>query len=157
MKWINFCAIFLRHTQQVLRIFAHNYLRNLLGGDNHKVFPSEDEWDSQGFALYRRNLTQNYMVYSSINHSIITWVDPINSANINTVNVKLLSIFDLQEQWLLTVSAEKYSPTLPTETNSTRTPRRRASRTSWRTSHVNKVNHKVFVQYLYDKKFSKLG
>ena len=82
----------------------------LLGGDTHIFFPSEEECDSYSIALYRSKIYQNYLIYRPVNPSIINLKDPVNSAiPINTVCIKFLSIHDLQEHLLLTVSAEKYS------------------------------------------------
>ena len=77
----------------------------LLGGDNHLFFPTEVEQDLQGVALYQSNLTRNYLVYGSVP----SWEEPLISTTINTVFIKTLTIQDLQEQLLLTVSAEKFS------------------------------------------------
>ena len=38
----------------------------LLSGDNHLVFPSEVERDDHGVALYQSRLTQNYLIYGSV-------------------------------------------------------------------------------------------
>ena len=80
----------------------------LLGGDNHLVFPSEVERDDHGVALYQSKLTQNYLIYGSVEPRTITWTEPLVSTSIKTVFIKSLSIQDLQEQLLLTVSAEKF-------------------------------------------------
>jgi len=53
----------------------------LLGGDNNLFFPSEIEHDSQGMALYRSNLTQEYMVYGSVHSNIVTWVEPLDPSS----------------------------------------------------------------------------
>ena len=78
----------------------------LLGGDNHLMFPSELERDEHGVALYQSKLTQNYLIYGSVEPHTITWTEPLVSTSIKTVFIKSLSIQDLQEQLLLTVSAE---------------------------------------------------
>ena len=53
--------------------FSHSsQVSILLGGDNHLVFPTEMERDSQGVALYLSNLTQNYMIYGSVPPNIIS-------------------------------------------------------------------------------------
>ena len=73
------------------------------------MFPSEVERDDHGVALYQSRLTQNYLIYGSVEPCTITWTDPHVSTSIKTVFIKSLSIQDLQEQLLLTVSAEKFS------------------------------------------------
>ena len=49
------------------------------------------------------------MVYGSLCPNIITWMDPNLSTSIKTLFIKMLSIQDLQEQFLLIVSAEKFT------------------------------------------------
>ena len=81
----------------------------LLGGDNHLFFPTEVEGDLQGVALYQSNLTQSYLVYGLVPSNSITWKEPLISTTINTVFIKSLTIQDLQDQLLLTVSAEDFT------------------------------------------------
>ena len=52
----------------------------LLGGNNNLFFPSEIERDSQGMALYRRNLTQGYMVYGSVPSSLMCVLLSVNKS-----------------------------------------------------------------------------
>ena len=81
----------------------------LLGGDNHKFFPSEEEHDDYEVALFRSKISQNFLIYGPVYSSIIAWSDPINTNTFNNICINALSIQDVQEQLLLTVSAEKYS------------------------------------------------
>ena len=48
------------------------------------------------------------MIYGSVRPCTITWTDPLISPSIITVFIKTLSIHDLQEQFLLTVSEKKF-------------------------------------------------
>ena len=81
----------------------------LLGGDYHKFFPSEEEHDDYEVALFRSKISQNFLIYGPVYSSIIAWSDPINTNTFNNICINALSIQDVQEQLLLTVSAEKYS------------------------------------------------
>ena len=90
--------------------YHHNgQISILLGGDNHLVFLTKIEQDSRGMALYQIILTRNYIMYSSVPTSTITWEEPIISSATNTMFVKFLAIQDLQEHFLLTTSAEDFT------------------------------------------------
>ena len=67
------------------------------------------EHDSQGVALYLSNLTQNYLIYGSVPPNIISWTEPLISNLSNTIFIKALTIMDIQEQLLLTVSADDFT------------------------------------------------
>ena len=67
----------------------------LLGGDNHRVFPTELDRDAQGVALYQSKLTRNYMIYGSVPSNSITWMEPSITSSINTVFIKSLVMQDL--------------------------------------------------------------
>ena len=81
----------------------------LLGGDNSLVFPTEIEQDSRGMVLYQSVLTKNYIMFGSVPTSTITWEEPILSSTTNTRFVKFLAVQDLQENFLLTTSAEDFT------------------------------------------------
>ena len=49
------------------------------------------------------------MVYGFVPSDTITWVEPFISTSINTIFVKMLTIQDIQDQLLFTVSAETFS------------------------------------------------
>ena len=60
-------------------------------------------------ALYLSNLTLNYLIYGSIPPNIISWTEPLISNLSDTIFIKTLTITDIQEQLLLTVSAEDFT------------------------------------------------
>ena len=92
------------------RITSHSgKISILLGGDNHKVFPVEVERDLWSVVLYRSKLSQNHLIYGPVDAEIITWSDPEDEAYINSVCVKSLSLLKLQDQLLLTISADRFS------------------------------------------------
>ena len=80
-----------------------------LGGDNHKFFPSEEECNDDRVALFRSKISQNFLIYGPFNLCTITWSDPINTNTFNNICINTLSIHDIQEQFLLTISLEKHS------------------------------------------------
>ena len=47
--------------------------------------------------LRESKLSKRLIIYGSVNPKIITWSDPEDSANINSVCIKSLSVFNLQE------------------------------------------------------------
>ena len=102
----------------------------LLGEVNHKVFPSEEEQNEDEVAIFRSKISQNYVIYGAVNPNIITMTEPINTTNFNIIWINTLSIHNLQEKLLLTVSAEKYSDPSSCE-NLPRSPRRKGSWRSW--------------------------
>ena len=67
----------------------------LLGGDNHRVFPTELDRDAQGVALYQSKLTGNHMIYGPVPSNSITWREPSITSSINTVFIKSLVMQDL--------------------------------------------------------------
>ena len=88
----------------------------LLGGDNHLVFPTEIERDSQGVALFQSNITKKFLIYGSVPPNIITWTEPLISSSSSTVFIKSLTIQDIQDNLLLTSSAEDYiDPATPSK------------------------------------------
>ena len=88
------------------RITSHSgKISILLGGDNRKVIPVEVDRDLWGVALYRSKLSQRHIIYGPVNQESITWSDPGDEANINSVCVKSLFVLSLHEQFLLTISA----------------------------------------------------
>ena len=122
-------------------------ITSLLGGDNHLVFPSEVERDSQGVAL-----TRNYMVYGSVQPSTITWTDPLISPSINTLFIQMLSIQDLQEQQDLTISIEKFTNTSTNDKLNQLTKEKGILDIM-----KNTVNNQISVKNIYNENLPKLG
>ena len=81
----------------------------LLGSDNPLAFPKEEERDGGGAVLWRSVLTTQALIHGAIDPEIITWTDPEPRRNINTVCIQSVSMQNIQEQLLLTVSAENFS------------------------------------------------
>ena len=78
----------------------------LSGGYNFISFRVEVERDQWGVGLYKSKLSGKFIIYGSVNPRAIPWFESANY--INALCVKSLSILDLQEQILLSMSAEKY-------------------------------------------------
>ena len=78
----------------------------LLGGDNFSCFPLNIEEDKRGVTLLKSRLSDGHIIYGPVNPSSIPWLQSKN--NINMVNVMSVSVVDIQEQLLLTISADKY-------------------------------------------------
>ena len=86
----------------------------------------------------------------------ITWTDPLISPSINTVFIKMLSIQDLQEQLLLTVSTEKVSdPTTHDKLN--QLTKEKGIQDIMKNTPMDTVNNLVSVNYIYNENLLKLG
>ena len=59
-----------------------------------------------GVYLLKSRLSNRHIIYGPVDPSSITWLQSKN--NINVINVMSVSVVDLQEHLLLTISAEKY-------------------------------------------------
>ena len=75
---------------------------------------------------------------------------PLNTNTFNNICVNALSIHDLQEQFHLTVSAEKFSDSSSIDKLAQLTKEERIS-DIMNNTFVDKLNHKVSVQCLYTK------
>ena len=120
------------------------------------MFPSEVEQDDHGVALYQSKLTQNYLIYGSVEPCTITWTKPHVSSSTKTVFIKTLTIQDLQEQLLLTVSAENFSDPSTREILSQLT-KEKGIQDLMNNTAVYTVSNMVSVQYLYNKNLPKLS
>ena len=108
-----FCLFFpySGEVEGVLRKFYHIPLWKGLhptGSDNPLAFPKEEERDDGGAVLWRSILTSQAIIYGFINPEIITWADPEHKFNISTVCIQSVSMQNIQEQLLLTVSVENF-------------------------------------------------
>ena len=92
------------------------------------------------------------MIYGSIQPCTITWKEPLVSSSINTVFIKALFIQDLQEQLLLTVSAEKFH-----REKLNQLTKEKGIQDIMNSTTVDTINNVVSVQYLYNKNLPKLG
>ena len=110
-------------------------------------------------ALYLNNLTQNYLVYGSVPPNIITWTEPLISTLADTVFIKALTIQDIQEQLLLTVSAEDFTdPTTRSKlTQLTKEKGIQAIQAILENTSVDALNPQVSVKYLYKENLVNLG
>ena len=78
-------------------------------------------------------------------------------SNVSSVHVKTMTILDLQEQLLLTTSAEKLSDP-STQEKLAQMAKEEEIKKILASTMVDKVNNKVHIEYLYDKKkLPKLG
>ena len=96
------------------------------------------------------------MIYGPVEPSTITWSEPHLSSSIKTVFVNSLSILDLQEQLLLTVSAEKFSDPSAKE-KLLQLTKEKGIRDIMNSTTVDPVNNVVSVQYLYTSDLPRLG
>ena len=78
----------------------------LLGGDNYDCHPYNVEKNKGGVFLLKSRLSSQHIIYGPVDPSSITW--SMSKNNINTVNVMSVSVMELQEHLLQTISAEKY-------------------------------------------------
>ena len=101
-----------------------------------------------GSWLFKSKLFGKFIIYSSVNPSTITWFKITNY--VNTVCVKSLSILDLQEQILLSMSAEKYSDPTNREKLSKMNKKKGIKEILVNTD-VDKINKKVSVKCLYEE------
>ena len=122
------------------------------GGDNFLSFPEEVERDQWSVGLYKSKLSGKFVIYRSVNSSTITWFKTVNY--LNTVCVKSISILDLQEQLLLSVSAEKCSD----PTNREKLNKEKGIKEILANTAVDKFNNKVSVKCFYkEDKVPNLG
>ena len=143
----------------VLRKFYHIPLWKGLhptGSDNPLAFPKEEERDDGGAVLWRSILTSQAIIYGFINPEIITWADPEHKFNISTVCIQSVSIQNIQEQLLLTVSNETFlDPSNHEKLNLL--SKERGIQEIMKNTLVDKDNNKVLVNYLYTEKLINLG
>ena len=83
-------------------------------------------------------------------------MDPLFSACIITVNIKMLTIQDLQEQLFLTVSAERFFDPYNRDKLNQLTNEKGILDIMNNTT-MDKLNHQVSFKYLYNNNLSKLG
>ena len=114
------------------------------------------ERDSQGVALYLSNLTQNYLIYGSVPPNIISWMEPLISNLSDTVFIKALTIMEIQEHLLLTVSAENFTdPT--THSKLTQLTKEKGIQAIMENTSIDTLNHQVSVKYLYKENLVNLA
>ena len=128
----------------------------LLGGDNHLFFCTEVERNSQGVALYQSNLTEKFLIYGSVSSNIITWTEPLISTSTNTIYIKSLTVQDLQDQLLLTTSAEDFTNPA-TRSELVQLTKEKGIQAIMKNTNVDTLNHKVSIQYIYKENLVDLG
>ena len=128
----------------------------LLGGDNHLFFPSEVERNARGMALYQSNLTQKYMIYGPVPPNTITWKEPVVSSCTNTLIINKLNIQAIQDQLLLTTSAEDYT-TPSSRSLLLKLTKEKAIKDIMNNTSVDPVKNKTSVTILYKPNLSELG
>ena len=127
----------------------------LLGGDNYDCHPFNVEKDKRGVYLLKSRLSNRHIIYGPVDPSSIIW--SISKNNINTVNVMSVSVMELQEHLLQTISAEKYLDSSNRDKLIQINKDNRIKEILANTR-VDTINNKVSVKYLYDKKkLEKLG
>ena len=101
--------------------------------------------------MWRSIITQQAIIHESI-----TWIDPEHKFNINTVCIQYVSIHNIQEQLLLTVSTENFSdPSSHKKLNLL--SKEKGIQEIMQNTVVDKVDNKVLVHFLYNKKLLDLG
>ena len=105
--------------------------------------------DHLGATLLRSKLSNQYIIYGPVDPEIITWSQ--STSNVNSVWVKSVTILDLQEQPLLTTSAEKFSDP-STRKKLAQMAKDKGTKKILANTKVEKVNSKVHVKYLYNEK-----
>ena len=127
----------------------------LLGGHNFSCHPLIIKEDKRGVTLLKSRLSDLHIIYGLVNPSSITWSQSKN--NINMINNMSVSVVDLQEHLLPTISAEKYLD-LSNRENLIQINKDTGSMEILANPTVDTVNNKVSVKYLYDKeKLPNLG
>ena len=106
--------------------------------------------------MTQSNLTQNFLVYGSAPSNTITWEEPLISTTINTIFVKTLTIQDLQDQLLLTVSPEDFTDPTACEKLVLLTKEKGIQAIMENTT-VDTINHQVSIKYLYKENLVELG
>ena len=106
--------------------------------------------------LFKRKITSNFLIYGPVDSSAILWLDPINSNTFNNICINALSIHDVQEHLLLTISAEKYSDPSSRDKLAQIT-KEQGIKDIMNNTFVDKVNHKVSVKCLHTQELDKLG
>ena len=111
--------------------------------------------DHLGATLVQSKLSNQFIIYGPVDPEIITWSQSMS--NVNYVCVKTVTVLDLQEQLLLTTSAEKISDP-STRDKLAQMAKEEVIKKILANTTVDKVNSKVHVKYLYNKKkLPKLG
>ena len=145
-----------RSCTKTLTLSHSGQISILLGGDNHLVFPTEVERDSQGAALFQSNLTGKFLIYGSIPSNTITWMESPISTSINTVYVKSLTIQNLQDNFLLTTSTESFTDPIARNKLALLT-KEKGIQAIMRNTTVDPSNHLVSVQYIYKENLVNMG
>ena len=121
----------------------------LLGGDNFSCFPLNIEEDKRGATLLESRLSGQHIIYGPVNPSSITWSQPKNTMNL--VNIMSVSVLDLQEHLLLTISAEKYLD-LSNREKLIQINKDNGIKEILANTTMDTVNNKVSVKYLYTRR-----
>ena len=139
-------------------IFSHSgQISTLLGSDIPLAFPKKRNMMTEGqccgevFSPIKPSSTEPSTLPESI-----TWTDPEPRFNINTVCIQSVSMQNIQEQLLLTISAENFSdPTNHDKLNLL--SKERGIQEIMENTLVDKDNNKVLVNYLYKENLENLG
>ena len=96
------------------------------------------------------------LIYGSISPNIITWTQPRISSSSKTVFIKSLSIQDIQDNLLLTSSAEDFTDPA-TRSKLAQLTKEKGIQAIMDNTKVDILNHQVSVQYLYKENLINLG
>ena len=117
----------------------------MLGGDNYDYHPTKIDRENLGATLLQSQLSNQYIIYGSVDPEIITWSQ--STSHVNSVCVKAVTMLALQEQILLTTSAEKFSDPSTREILAKMTKDEGTKKILANTT-VDEVNNKVHVKFL---------
>ena len=103
----------------------------------HPVTLEDDKW---GVSLLQSKLSNQFIIFGPVDPTIISWSQSVS--NVKSVSVMSVTILDLQEQPLLTTSAEKFSdPSTPDKL--TQMAKNEGTKRILRNTTVDRVNSKV--------------
>ena len=96
------------------------------------------------------------LIHGAIDPEIITWIDPEPRLKIKTVCIQSVSMQNIQEQLLLTISAENFSDSTNLDKLNL-LAKEREIQEIMKNTQVDKDNNKVQVNYLYKETLENLG
>ena len=107
-------------------------------------------------ALFQSNLTKKFLIHGSVPPNIITWTEPLISSSTKTVFIKSLTVQDIQDNLLLTSSAEDFTDSA-TRSKLAQLSKEKEIQAIMENTKVDTLNHQVSVQYIYKENLVDLG
>ena len=135
--------------------FHYGRVSILLGGVNFNCYSLNIEEDKRGVTLLKSRLSDQHIIFGSVNLSSITWSQSKNT--INVVNIMSVSVVDIQEQLLPTISVEKYL-NLSNREKLIQINKYKGIKEILANTTMDTAKNKVSVKYLYNReKLPKIG